>query len=159
LHLPDNANPRQRWLKIATEDVDRAGDRLFLSGMDATDFLRNPQFLWMHGRSGESVNTIGRIHRLEDRDGAIYALAEYAAPEDTPLAQQKYKMDAAGMLPANSIGFRPIEFEENDFGGFDFLQWELIECSKVELPMNPHAIDDGAPKALTVDEVDAWLQS
>jgi hypothetical protein len=63
------------------------------------------------------------------------------------------------MLPANSIGFRPIEFEENDFGGFDFLQWELIECSKVELPMNPHAIDDGAPKALTVDEVDAWLQS
>lgn len=147
---------RQRWLKMATEDVDRAGDRLFMSGLDATDFLRNPQFLWMHGRSGESINTIGRIVSLEVRSGALYALAEYAEPADSPLAEQIYKMDAAGLLPANSIGFRPIELEENDFGGFDYLRWELIECSKVELPMNPHAIDESA-KAMTIEEVDTWL--
>jgi hypothetical protein len=157
LELIEDTNPRQRWLKMATEDFDRAGDRLLLSGLDTTDFLRNPQFLWMHGRSGESINTIGRILRLQVRNGALYALAEYADEEDCPLAEQIYKMDAAGMLPANSIGFRPIEFEENDFGGFDFLKWELIECSKVELPMNPHAIDDGTPKSLTLEEVDRWL--
>jgi hypothetical protein len=56
-------------------------------------------------------------------------------------------MDIAGYLPANSIGFRPIEYEPNDFGGYRFLKWELIEISKVELPCNPYAVDDGAPSS------------
>jgi hypothetical protein len=146
---------RQRWLTIATADVDRAGDMLVLEGMDATNFLKNPQFLWQHGASGAQLSTIGKIVELRAQGNALYALAEYAAPEISPLAEQVYQMDLAGLLPANSIGFRPIEYEANEFGGYNFTQWELIECSKVELPMNPEAVDNG--KFYSLEEAADWL--
>ena len=161
------ANPppasRLRWLKMATSDVDRAGDVLIMSGMDATDFLKNPQFLWQHGMSGAMVSTIGTIRKLVTTDRALFALAEYATEDVSPLAEQIFQMDLAGYLPANSIGFRPTEWEDNDTGGHTFTKWELIECSKVELPMNPNAIDDGAPKSLdsihTLEYANEWLNS
>ena len=140
---------RTCWLKIATSDVDRAGDTLQLEGLDTTNFLKNPQLLWMHGLTGLPIHTIGRILKIVQQDDALYALAEYVSSDVYAFADQIYQLDAAGFLPANSIGFHPIEWEKNDNGGFDFTKWELIECSKVELPMNPYAIDDEGPAAIT----------
>ncbi len=168
---------RQRWLTMATDAVDRAGDILVLEGMDATNFFKNPQFLWQHGASGETISTIGRVIDIrvgrasspdipgDGRAGGsivgdatdLRALVEYAPPEISPLAEQVYQMDLAGLLPANSIGFRPIEYEANDFGGYTFTRWELIECSKVELPMNPEAVDNG--KSYSFEEATDWLLS
>jgi hypothetical protein len=133
--------PRQKWITMATESPDRAGDVMVLAGMDSTNFLKNPQFIWQHGMSGAEINTIGKILDLQVIGGVLLALAEFATPEVSPLAEEVYQMCVAGLLPANSIGFRPIEFSQNDSGGHTFLKWELIECSKVELPMNPEAID------------------
>src|SRR5271167_3402994 len=56
---------RQRWLTLATQAVDRAGDILVIAGMDAENFLKNPQFLWQHGASGALLNTIGRVLELK----------------------------------------------------------------------------------------------
>jgi hypothetical protein len=153
---------RQRWLTMATDSVDRAGDILLLEGMDSTNFCLNPQFLWQHGASGETISTIGRVLELRVSGGvaghhALLALVEYASPEISPLAEQVYQMDLAGLLPANSIGFRPIEYEANEFGGYTFTKWELIECSKVELPMNPEAVDNG--KSYSFDKAADWLLS
>ena len=133
--------PRQRWLTLATNAVDRAGDILVIAGMDATNFLKNSQFLWQHGASGALLSTIGRVLDLKQTKDTLFALVEYAAADISPLAEQVYQMDLAGLLPANSIGFSPIEYEANEFGGYTFTKWELIECSKVELPMNPDAVD------------------
>lgn len=133
-----------RWLKMATSDLDRASDRLDLSGIVCDNFALNPQLLWMHGLTNEPIHTIGRIRALAINNDALYALAEYADAPLSPLADQIAQLEAAGFLPANSIGFHPIEWEENSDGGLDFLRWELIECSKVELPMNPFAINDTA---------------
>jgi len=156
---------RTLWLKIATGDTDRAGDRLNLDGCQLENFLLNPQLLWMHGLSSQPVHTIGRILRIVKQNNALYALAEYAAAEMSPFADQVYQLDVSGFLPANSIGFHPIEWEENESGGIDFLKWELIECSKVELPMNPFAINDEfrePEKALlsaTLVEAVEWLSA
>jgi|GEM_PF-2519928 len=155
---------RQRWLKMATGDVDRAGDILVLGGMDAANFLKNPQFLWQHGASGSLVNTIGRVLELQTSGNALYARVEYADALLSPLAEQIYRLDVAGILPANSIGFRPLEYEANDAGGFTFTRWELIECSKVELPMNPEAVDSvgraSSPDPfLALEEAADWLLS
>jgi hypothetical protein len=170
---PSSLPPRQRWLTLATNAVDRAGDILVIAGMNAENFLKNPQFLWQHGASGALLNTIGKVLELRvDRADpgtaspatmragvgahhALYALVEYASADISPLAEQVYQMDMAGMLPANSIGFSPIEYEANEFGGYTFTEWELIECSKVELPMNPDAIDGG--KSYTLEEATDWL--
>lgn len=171
-------SPRQRWLTIATDSVDRAGDILLLDGMDAKNFLKNPQFLWQHGASGETISTIGKVLNLRVVEAdpgllsggvaghhVLLALIEYAAPEISPLAEHVFQMDVAGLLPANSIGFQPIEYEANEFGGYTFTKWELIECSKVELPMNPDAVDSGERitergeqrSSLSADEAAAWL--
>ncbi|MEP7233955.1 MAG: hypothetical protein ABI778_01545 [Ignavibacteriota bacterium] len=145
---------RLRWLKVATFDPDRAGDEMVIGGAMTDNFLRNPQFLWMHGQTSEPVHTIGKIVRLIKTETALYALAQYTEPLFSKLAENIYQLDVAGYLPANSIGFRPIEWEENKYGGYRFLKWELIEISKVELPCNPFAVDDGAPasKRLTISE-------
>jgi hypothetical protein len=139
--IPPPSSLRTRWLKMATSDIDRAGDILIIEGMDATNFLMNPQFLWQYGASGSLVSTIGKVLDLKIAGKALFALVEYADADASPLAEQIWKMDMLGLLPANSIGFRPIEYEANDFGGHTFTKWELVECSKVELPMNPNAVD------------------
>ncbi len=152
---PSSLPPRQRWLTLATQAVDRAGDVLVIAGMNAENFLKNPQFLWQHGASGALLNTIGRVLELKQTNDTLFALVEYAPADISPLAEQIYQMDLAGMLPANSIGFSPIEYEANAFGGYTFTEWELIECSKVELPMNPDAVDGG--KAYSLDQATDWL--
>ncbi len=147
-------NARTKWLKMATSDIDRVGDSLNLSGIVVDNFILNPQLLWMHGLTQEPVHTIGRIRAIALTGDALYALAEYASAELSPLAGQIAQLESAGFLPANSIGFHPIEWEANDSGGLDFLKWELIECSKVELPMNPYAInDEGMNEASGEDDI------
>jgi len=145
---------RLRWLKVATSDPDRSGDEMVMGGAMTENFLRNPQFLWSHGQTSEPVHTLGKVLKLVQTPTALYALAEYATADVSELAEKIFQMDEAGYLPANSIGFRPIEWEPNEYGGFRFLEWELIEISKVELPCNPYAVDDGAPgtKSLSIRE-------
>jgi hypothetical protein len=138
---PRPAEGRAKWLKAATSDVDRTGDVLIIKGAELTNFTRNPQFLWQHALTPEPVHTLGKITRLLTTDDALYALAEYADEGASELVDKVFALDADGCLPANSIGFRPIEWEPNEHGGFTFKRWELIEVSKVELPANPMAVD------------------
>src|ERR1041385_8688321 len=101
---------------------------MVMEGAQTENFLRNPQFLWMHGQTSEPIHTLGKILKLVKTPNALYALAEYA--EISELAERIYQMDLEGYLPANSICFHPIEWEANEHGGFRFLKWELIEISK-----------------------------
>jgi HK97 family phage prohead protease len=139
---PTDLPPRMKWLKVATSDPDRAGDIVKISGAELANFRRNPQFLWQHGMTIEPVHTIGKIVRLVRTNTVLYALAEYAPEGNSALADKIHSMDKAGYLPANSIGFHPLEWKPNDNGGITFLRWELIEISKVELPANPFAVDE-----------------
>lgn len=134
--------PRMKWLKAATSDVDRSGDIITISGGELENFRRNPQYLWMHGKTIEPVHTIGRIVRIVRTQNVLYALAEYAPEASSALADKVHALDKAGLLPANSIGFHPIEWKPNEHGGITFLKWELLEISKVELPANANAVDE-----------------
>lgn len=129
---------------------------MVLAGMDSKNFMQNPQFLWQHGYSGAEVNTIGKILQLQVVGDTLLALAEFADADICPLAEQIFNLSSGGYLPANSIGFCPIEYSMNDDGGCTYTKWELVECSKCEIPMNPEAIDKALhPKkelAITLDE-------
>lgn len=155
---------RQKWLKAATSDVDRTGDVMLMRGLDLTNFLKNPQFLWQHGLTNQPVHTLGKIIDHHVTDNALHVLAEYADAETYEFAEQIMKLDKAGYLPANSIGFHPVEWEKNADGGFTFTKWELVEVSKVELPMNPNAVDGKQldlflDKEVDVEGADAFIQS
>src|SRR5438105_9589090 len=71
---------RLRWLKVSTSDPDRSGDEMMIEGAVTDNFLRNPQFLWMHGQTSEPVHTIGKIVKLVKTPNALYALAQYTEP-------------------------------------------------------------------------------
>ncbi len=137
-----NLPPRMKWLKAATSDIDRTGDIITISGGELENFRRNPQYLWMHGKTIEPVHTIGRIVRIVRTQNVLFALAEYAPEGSSSLADKVASLDAAGLLPANSIGFHPIQWKPNEHGGITFLKWELLEISKVELPANAAAVDE-----------------
>lgn len=137
-----NLPPRMKWLKAATGDIDRSGDIITISGGELENFRRNPQYLWMHGKTIEPVHTIGRIVRIVRTQNVLFALAEYAPEGNSSLADKVYALDKVGLLPANSIGFHPIQWKPNEHGGITFLRWELIEISKVELPANANAVDE-----------------
>jgi HK97 family phage prohead protease len=122
--------------------MDRSGDIITISGGELENFRRNPQYLWMHGKTIEPVHTIGRIVRIVRTENILFALAEYAPEGSSALADKVYALDKAGLLPANSIGFHPIEWKPNEHGGITFTKWELIEISKVELPANAAAVDE-----------------
>ena len=134
--------PRMKWLKVATDDIDRMGDQMNIAGAELENFRRNPQYIWMHGLTMEPIHTLGRIVRLVQTNHTLYALAEYAPEGSSALADKVFALDAKGYLPANSIGFRPIEWTPNDTGGYTFTKWELLEVSKVELPANAGAVDE-----------------
>jgi HK97 family phage prohead protease len=155
-------SPRQKWLKAATSDVDRTGDVMLMRGLDLTNFNKNPQFLWQHGLTNQPVHTLGKIVDTHVTVDALYVLAEYADAETYDFAEQIMKLDKAGYLPANSIGFHPIEWEKNADGGLTFTKWELVEVSKVELPMNPNAVDGKGfvdPMQIELDFADQWIQT
>lgn len=137
-----NLPQRMKWIKAATSDIDRLGDIVIISGGELENFRRNPQYLWMHGKTIEPVHTIGRIVRIVRTQNVLFALAEYAPEGNSSLADKVYALDKVGLLPANSIGFHPIEWKPNEHGGITFLKWELIEISKVELPANANAVDE-----------------
>ncbi len=137
-----NLPPRMKWLKAATQEVDRMGDVMVIAGAELDNFRRNPQFLWQHGMTSEPIHTIGRILRIVQTNNTLYALAEYTPDGSSELADRVYTLDRDGYLPANSIGFRPIEWKPNNHGGVTFTKWELLEISKVELPANQEAVDE-----------------
>ena len=144
---------RQKWLTMSTESPDRSGDVMVLAGMDSIAFMQNPQFIWQHQGSGAEVSCIGKILNLQVIGGQLLALAEFAPAEISPLADQIFNLSQAGYLPANSIGFRPLEWENNDAGGCTYTKWELVECSKVEIPMNPEAIDKSLKRTRQIELV------
>ena len=148
--LPTNGD-RQKWLTMSTETPDRSGDVMVLAGMDSKAFMQNPQFIWQHSQSGAEVSTIGKILQLQVIGGQLLALAEFAPADISPIAETIFQLSVAGYLPANSIGFRPLEWENNDTGGCTYTKWELVECSKVEIPMNPEAIDKSLKHKTTIE--------
>lgn len=129
-------------ITISTGGVDRDKDRVFPQGAKTANYLNNPVVLWGHNYySAESL--IGRSRSIEVTETGIVADFELrpAANESDPqnvvllLWEQEF-------VRAASIGFLP-NWEKvlpNDFGGLDFVDWELLEFSLVSVPANADAL-------------------
>jgi len=68
-------------------------------------------------------------------------------------ADTVYQMYKQGFLSAWSIGFMPLDYEENEQGGYNFKSWELFEFSSVPVPDNPEALTVMRSKGINVDAV------
>lgn len=122
--------------------IDRFGDILEPAGWDLTAFRRNPVFLWQHD-IGNPIGTVPSIHLKNDR---LIARTKFVEQGIMPLADQLFRLVAAGALCAVSIGARalsepePILDDNEQLTGFRYGAMELLELSLVSVPANPNAL-------------------
>src|SRR5262249_36381292 len=118
----------------ATADVDRVGDIVVVSGVDLTNFRRNPVCLDGH----DPTKPIGRWENVRVIGDQLIGTLRFSR---TAAGREKFKLVQEGTLSAVSIGFEPKGIpEENDWGGNTFASWELLECSLVAIGANPNAL-------------------
>lgn len=128
------------WIVASTPTPDRDRDRVMPLGAQLANFERNPVVMFGHnywepwaliGRAAEmSVDASGLRFRPELRE---------PANESDPMHVIRALWEQR-LLRAASIGFSPLESRENEFGGRDFIKWELLEISLVPVPANQEAI-------------------
>ncbi|BCH33133.1 hypothetical protein MesoLjLc_50630 [Mesorhizobium sp. L-8-10] len=160
---------------MTSQSVDRYGDIVVTSGLDTTEFERNPVGLLFHNSrtwpvaKWDNLEKIlkGRPPRLE---GDFVML-----PPGGPVKEidECAWMIENGGIRANSIGFIPdwdeIEMILDDEGqwtyGLKFNKSELIECSVCAVPANADALARSADgdmrlaKELLEDILDNWAKT
>lgn len=132
---------------ISKEVVDRDGDILRASGVDFTNYMKNPVFLSFHN---SREFPLGKVTRFWVEGNSVKADVYFPtieelstnpdqASEKAKLVDFTYNCYKTGMLNAVSVGFIPLEWIETE-NGFDILKWELLEFSAVAVPANQDAI-------------------
>ena len=143
---------------ISKEVEDRDGDILRASGVDFTNYMKNPVFCGFHNTrdfplgkvtkfwvEGDRVKADVYFPKLEELSSDMNNVSEKARLID--FCFHCYK---TGMLNAVSVGFIPLEWIESE-KGFDILKWELLEFSAVAVPANQDAIAE-AVKSFGLDK-------
>lgn len=128
---------------ITTNNVDRYGDIVEPSGMDATLFNENPVFLFNH-ISHSDLMPIGKCLSLTPSENGV--VGETVIHGKTELSKDALVMVQEGYLRAVSIGFMPTEWENmpTEKGSWceprRYTKWQLLEYSLVNIPANPYAL-------------------
>lgn len=128
------------WMVASTPAVDRDRDRVLPMGAEMGDFAKNPVLMFGHNYQ-DPWSIIGRVAETTVGADGIRFRPELrqAANESDPMNIIRLLWDD-GLLRAASIGFSPIEWKENEFGGRDYTKWSLLEISLVALPANQEAL-------------------
>ena len=145
--ITEDLGDRSVQFTISKEVVDRDGDILRASGVDFTNYMKNPVFLSFHN---SREFPLGKVTKFWVEGNAVKAIVYFPTIEelssDPALASEKAKLVdftyhcyKTGMLNAVSVGFIPIEWKETK-DGWDIMKWELLEFSAVAVPANQDAI-------------------
>ena len=142
-----SAQTRSFTICASSDRKDRMGDIVVQSGLDMTNFDKNPVILWAHQHS---EIPIGRcVQHFQDKKGTVTRTmmrVQLSAAED---AQKVFDAVRDGFLKSASIGFIPLKTEkiEQDkdedkppfYNPTRFLKSELLECSICSVGANPDA--------------------
>lgn len=126
---------------ISSEAVNSLGFRVRTSGVDLTDFNKNPLLLWMHqrpkGERQDEVLPLGYWADIELKDGKITGVPMF---DDTdPFAMKIYNKVENGTIKMASAGLKPFNFAELD--GEKWLETSsLQEASMCDIGSNKEAL-------------------
>jgi hypothetical protein len=145
--ITEDLGDRSVQFTISKEVVDRDGDILRASGVDFTNYMKNPVFLSFHN---SREFPLGKVTKFWVEGNEVKAIVYFPtleelstdpnnASEKAKLVDFCYHCYKTGMLNAVSVGFIPLEWIETE-NGFDILKWELLEFSAVAVPANQDAI-------------------
>jgi HK97 family phage prohead protease len=123
--------------RISTADVDRSRDIVKVEGWRTANWERNPVVLFGHDYRSLPVAKGLEIRKSD----ALVATAEFPSRELYDFGNTVYALLREGYLNAASVGFAPMKYSRNeDRGGIDFEEQELLEFSVVPVPANPNAL-------------------
>jgi len=145
--ITEDLGERSVQFTISKEVVDRDGDILRASGVDFTNYMKNPVFLSFHN---SREFPLGKVTKFWVEGNSVKAIVYFPpieelstnpeqASEKAKLVDFTYHCYKTGMLNAVSVGFIPLEWVETE-NGFDIQKWELLEFSAVAVPANQDAI-------------------
>ena len=154
-------------IRISTGAVDRDKDRVLPSGARIDNYMKNPVVQWGHNYH-DPWATIGKTNDLViDANGitADFTLRP-AANEHDPQHVIRLLWDG-GWINAASIGFDPSvgesdagkSWQENELGGYDFTDWDLLEWSLVPIPANQEALRLAVKALSTEDRSEPMIDS
>lgn len=125
----------------STSERDRDGDEVLASGGQFEAYRRNPVVLVAHGEHGWTL-PVGKCLSVQVYGEEIHARLQFDAGDRD--AREIYRKIRDGYLNAMSIGFMPLEggpiSKNQDFPGYRFTAWELLELSIVSVPANANAL-------------------
>ena len=123
---------------ISTGDVDRENDTISLRGWRLDNYQKNPVVLWAHDYSQPPV---ARASDVRVVGGALTAVVEFPPAGIYDRADTIRGLVEQGFIRATSVGFKPIKWAYNEQrGGVDFTEQELLEFSLVPIPANPACV-------------------
>ena len=80
---------------------------------------------------------VARITELKEDENGLYMEAKFGTHRD---GDDYYRMAKEGIINEFSVGFVPVEKEENEKGGYDISQIKLYEVSMVTVAANDEAV-------------------
>jgi HK97 family phage prohead protease len=128
------------WWIASTRDFDRDSDVVDPLGLDITNYRLNPVMVWAHDYQSPFA-VIGRAAEMEVTGNEFKVRPEWREPvnDSDPMHIIRSLIDS-GLVRALSIGFRPLEWKDNEKGGRTFSKAEILEISAVPIPANQAAL-------------------
>ena len=119
------------------ESEDRIGDVISVAGWETKQYEQNPVYLFGHDHT---IPPIGTVPKVWVEGKQLLNMVRFdTADEFAKHIQGKYER---GFMRAQSVGFRPLEWEERPEAkrGYLFKKQELLEISAVAVPAHPAAL-------------------
>lgn len=130
---------------ISTEAVNSYGTRVLTSGIDLSQYERNPVLLWMHRRAWKGKDMpIGRIENLRVEDGKLIGTPVFDQTDD--FAKQIESKWENGFLRMASAGLEPLETSPDPTLAYPgqtretVTRCKLVEVSIVDIGGNDEAL-------------------
>ena len=136
------------------ESEDRMGDIIKVDGWQLGNFKSNPVLMFAHDYRLPPVGIVPRVWKstagasgkASSKEGTPQLLNTVKFDDGDPFAVAIMGKYERGFMKAESVGFRPIEFERKNtdddswFPPLIFTKQELLEISLVPVPAHPRAL-------------------
>jgi HK97 family phage prohead protease len=114
------------------------GDTIAAAGWDLSNYLRNPVVLYGHDYRSLPI---GRDEGISVDESGLVGTPRFTTAEQNPFGAMVYELILGRFLNAASVGFNPKKWLYNEErGGFDFVECELLEYSIVPVPANAECL-------------------
>jgi len=136
---------------VSDGSVDRYNSIVKQDGWDLENHNRNPVVLWSHDHY---TPAIGRAQNTRIEKDRLLSELVFAARGAHALADTVQDLLRSGILNAVSASWIPKKWAyDEERGGYDYLENELIEWSPVNVPGNANALVEGRSAGIDVEPV------